>query len=81
MTRCINLDWLEVYALEDTNLFPCDADFFRKHGWRVEERDYGTRTYRQMFTIYDQRDEPLFEIRRWPYSNKSQDGGLFPEES
>ena len=81
MTRCINLDWLEVYALEDPNQFPCDADFFRKHGWRVDERDYGTRTYRQMFTIYDQRDEPLFEIRRWPYSNKSKDGGLFPEES
>lgn len=81
MTRCINLDWLEVYALEDPNQFPCDADYFRQRGWRVEEREYGTRTYRQMFTIYDQRDEPLIEVRRWPYSNTSKDGGLFPEES
>lgn len=81
MIRCVNIDWLEVYALEDTQLFPCNADFFREKGWQVEERDYGTRVYRQMFTLYDQRGEPLLEIRRAPYSNQSKDGGIFPDES
>lgn len=81
MRRCVNIDWLEVYALESSNLFPCNADFFRERGWHVEEREYGTRVYRQMFTLFDQHGEPLFEIRRWPYSNQSKQGGIFPEES
>lgn len=81
MIRCVNIDWLEVYALEDTRLFPCNADFFREKGWQVEEREYGTRVYRQMFTLFDQRGEPLIEIRRAPYSDQSKDGGIFPDES
>lgn len=68
--RCVNLDWLEVYAVESNIGFPHDAEFFRKAGWRVDVRDYGTPTYREMFTLYHfKEDEPLLEIRRNPKSS------------
>lgn len=81
MQRCVNIDWLEVYVLEDENLFPVDADYYRRKGYFVREREYGTRVYAQMFTILDERDRPLLEIRRAPYSLKGRDGGFFPRES
>lgn len=64
--RCINIDWLEVYALEDIPSWPMDADYFRRQGWQVEEREYGTRTFQQMFTLYDQQGLPFLEVRRAP---------------
>ena len=64
--RCLNIDWLEVYCLEPLTE-PRDADFFRRHGWQVEERAYGTRAYRQMFTLlHHATSEPWIEIRRDP---------------
>lgn len=80
-TRCINLDWLEVYALEDLERFPCNADYFRERGYQVYQREYGTRVYREMFTILNWHDEPILEIRRAPASEKGRDGGLFPPNS
>lgn len=79
--RCINLDWLEVYALEDVLKYPCDAEFFRRQGYWVEERNYGTRQYREMFTLQNNHLEPLIEIRRNPYSDTAKDGGFFPPNS
>lgn len=79
--RCLNLDWLELYCFEPKNERPRDAYFFREHGYIVVEREYGTRMYGQMFTIYDAHNVPMIEVRRQPLSNKSMDGGLFPEES
>lgn len=65
--RCINLDWLEVHARESKS--PCrDAIYYEKMGYRVKVREYGTRVYRQMFTILAPNDEPLLEIRRDPAS-------------
>lgn len=81
VTRCVNLDWLEVYVLEDIHLYPCNAEFFRHQGWEVRERDYGTRVYKEMFTLYDIHGEPFLEIRREPFSNKGRDGGFFQQES
>ena len=81
MTRCVNIDWLEVYVIENVNLYPCDADFFADKGWKVVRRNYGTRVYAQMFTLYDMHDEPFIEIRREPYSSVAKDGGLFPKGS
>ena len=52
--RCVNLDWLEVYALEDNSRYPCNADFFRREGYFVTERAFGTRQYKEMFTLQDQ---------------------------
>ena len=66
--RCVNIDWLEVFCTESANGFPHNADFFRSLGIMVNERDYGTRQYKEMFTLLDQYDEPFVEIRRAPVS-------------
>lgn len=78
ISRCVNLDWLELYCLEDDIGFPHDANFFRRAGFHVEEREYGTPMYNEMFTLYDHFDEPLIEIRRDPKSAETrQINGLF----
>lgn len=74
--RCLNIDWLEVYALEPPEE-PRTPDYFRSRGWWVQERAYGTRIYAQMFTLLDQLNEPFIEVRRSPMSRES-DGGLLP---
>lgn len=77
--RCVNIDWLEVYVLEDSQKYPCDADYFREHGYFVHERQYGTRVYNQMFTIEDSEGHKWLEIRRDPCSGDSSFSGLVPE--
>lgn len=68
MNRCINLDWLEVYALEDSIGFPHNAEFFRRQGFYVDEREYGTPVYHEMFYVYGRDDQPMLEVRRSPKS-------------
>ena len=65
--RCINLDWLEVHALEPLNE-PHDAQYFVCRGFVVHERPYGTRVYREMFTLDGSDGLPLIEVRRNPAS-------------
>lgn len=65
--RCVNLDWLEVHAHEPLVEIR-DAAYYRRCGYIVHERDYGTRVYRQMFTIEGTDGENLLEIRRDPAS-------------
>lgn len=65
--RCVNLDWLEVHVYEPIGE-PHDADYFRSRGFVVHERPYGTRVYRQMFTLDGQDGNPLLEVRRDPAS-------------
>lgn len=79
--RCINLDWLEVYAMEHSDKFPLNADYYRSQGYHVIEREYGTRVYAEMFTIEDEHGLPFVEVRRNPLSSTAHDGGLFPPES
>lgn len=68
-SRCINLDWLECYCLEDYIGYPHDAEFFRAQGFRVQEREYGTPVYKEMFTVYSfDDDQPFIEVRRNPKS-------------
>lgn len=62
--RCVNLDWLEVDVLEPH--YGLDPDYFRAQGFIVEEREYGTRVYEQMFTLYGTDGYPLLEVRRKP---------------
>lgn len=66
-TRCVNIDWLEVHAYEATDR-PRDAFYYRAAGYNVSVREYGTRVYREMFTILGRMDEPLLEVRRDPAS-------------
>lgn len=77
-SRCINIDWLEVHALEPINSIR-DAQFFRDCGWDVRERDYGTRVYQEMFTLMFPNGEPFLEIRRAPAAAKSSTAAQFFE--
>ena len=81
LLRCANIDWLECYCLEDSIGYPHDADYFRRKGWEVKERDYGTPMYRQMFTLYDHYSEPFLEVRRVPKSDEVKVHGLFNQYS
>lgn len=67
VVRCVNIDWLEVHAHEPQNN-PHDLFYFQNCGYSVRPRDYGTRVYREMFTLLTTHDEPLLEIRRNPAS-------------
>lgn len=67
MKRCCNLDWLEIHALEPA-ADPHDASFFRRAGLDVQEREFGTRVYKEMFTVCDRIGNPFVEVRRNPYS-------------
>ena len=63
--RCVNLDWLEVHAYEPI-VTSLNAIYFRAQGWIVDEREYGTRVYREMFTLRGRDNVPLLEVRRNP---------------
>ena len=76
--KCINLDWLSVYCLEPKGSV-MNAAYYKKLGWTVEEREYGTPQYREKFTLMNGR-HPFLEIERNPYSLK-QNGGIFEPES
>ena len=79
--RCVNIDWLEVYALEDASKFPCNAEYFRSQGYIVREREYGTRQYHEMFTLLDDNMNPFMEIRRNPKSGDSGFSGILPYQT
>lgn len=73
--KLISIDWLEVFCKEP--LGAClDANYYKALGWSVTPRDYGTPQYREMFYINDEHGKPFLEIRRNPYSLKSE-GGIF----
>lgn len=77
-TRCINIDWLEVHALEPIDSVR-DAEYFRAQGWGVDERPYGTRVYNQMFTLILPNGERFLEIRRAPSASESSKAAQFFE--
>lgn len=76
--RILNIDWLEIYCIEQIDE-PRNAEFFRTQGFEVIERDYGTPIYKEMFTICEN-GCPYIEIRRNPYSLKSM-GGIMQDGS
>lgn len=61
------MDWLEVHAREPEGS-PRNAEYFRAKGIWVKERAYGTRVYKEMFTIEGSDMMPLLEVRRNPAS-------------
>jgi hypothetical protein len=65
--RCINLDWLEVCAMEPL-AEPRDANYFRSCGSVVIEREYGSKVWRDIFTIEDEHGHAFIEVRRAPKS-------------
>ena len=76
--RCINIDWLEVYCFENKAI-PRDMEYFKKQGYVVKKRDYGTPQYKEVLTLYEY-DKPFVEIRRLPYSLKRL-GGIFEDNA
>ena len=74
--RCVNIDWLEVYACEDNTRYPMNAEYYRAHGYIVHEREYGTRVYNEMFTVEDGHGNNFVEVRRNPASGQSTFTGL-----
>lgn len=78
MLRCVNIDWLECYCLEDAIGYPHNAQYFEGRGWTVHQRDYGTKMYAEMFTLFDSKGEPYCEIRRAPKSTREQQGLFEP---
>lgn len=72
MKRCINIDWLEIFCIENRQM---NELYFESCGYKVKSRDYGTPQYKSMFTIYEN-GEPFIEVRRDPYSLKI-NGGIF----
>lgn len=81
MQRVLNIDWLEVYCLESSRYFPLDAGFYASRGFYVHSREYGTRQYSEMFTLYDSHGEPWIEIRRNPCAGDNRNNGIFVPES
>lgn len=73
LKRCINVDWLECYCLESQ---PRDAHYFASLGFDVQERDYGTRLYKEMFTVFVE-GQPFVEVRRAPSSSGSATASKF----
>ena len=71
--RCINIDWLECYCLESQ---PRDAGYFASLGFEVQTRDYGTRVYKEMFTIFVE-GQPFVEVRRSPAAASSSAAAKF----
>lgn len=76
--RCVNIDWLELHAYEPI-MTSLNADYFRRHGFHVEEREYGTRVYKEMFTLLDEHGYGMIEIRRNPASQGPQGIHAFNE--
>lgn len=64
MTRCVNIDWLEVFAFENGR--PHDETYFKQAGFVVHVREYGTRIYNEMFVLDGADGHPFIEVRRNP---------------
>lgn len=63
--RIVGIDWLELYVNEGYGI-DYSADGYRSRGYLVSEREYGTKTMAEMFTILDRTGHPFVEIRRSP---------------
>lgn len=68
---CINIDWFEVFCYEPAD-FGRPSDY-EQMGFRVAIRDYGTRVFKQMFTVIAG-GNPWIEVRREPKSVASEGG-------
>ena len=68
---CINIDWFEVFCYEPAD-FGRPRDY-EQMGFRVAIRDYGTRVFKQMFTVIAG-GNPWIEVRREPKSIASEGG-------
>lgn len=66
MSSLFNIDWLEVYCIEDYAW--CNKENMLRHGYNVEIKPYSTRVYAEVWVISTIFDEPLWTITRKPLS-------------
>lgn len=77
MERIINIDWLECYCIESAD-HPLDVERLQKD-FEVEQRIYGTPQYACVLLL-KYNGKPYMEVRRLPYSKKSQ-GGIMEDHA
>lgn len=74
------VDWLEVYCLERKGLDM--VDYLRKAGYKVEEKPYGTRVYKQILEVSAADGRQLFTVTRCPLSVKDAGrNGILPSNA
>lgn len=78
-TRCVNIDWLEMYVLEPSE--PRDQRYFESLGLMVSDRGYGTKHWSEVFTVLDDRGSEFMEIRRKPRANSTGSHTVYPDNA
>lgn len=78
-TRCVNIDWLEMYCLEPSE--PRGLDYFAEQGLEVKARDYGTKHWSQVFTICDDAGNEFMEVRRAPRTGAREHHTIYPDNA
>lgn len=73
MKVVMNIDWLEVYGIEPKAAVVLDADYYEQCGYGVRRREYGTKQYKEMFTLRIGNMWAI-EVRRNPHKTKQQGG-------
>lgn len=73
MKIVMNIDWLEVYGIEPKANIILDADYYEQSGYGVRRREYGTKQYKEMFTLRIGNMWAI-EVRRNPHKTKQQGG-------
>lgn len=63
--RVFGIDWLEMFVSESPEV-DYSPEGFRSRGFDVIEREYGTKTMEQVFTITDYNGDGMIEVRRSP---------------
>lgn len=78
-TRLINVDWLEVHAIEAPNVDFEQSLIANHYTYKIEP--YSTRVYAQVINVMSKNGVPLFHVTRCPYSVKGCAGGILPRGS
>lgn len=70
---------MEVYAYEPQE--PRDMDYFLSCGLYVVAREYGTKHWREVFTIYDESGSEFLEVRRSPRPTATGHHAILPDDA
>lgn len=69
MPRCCNIDWLEVYLLEEPSI-EYNVNYWESYGFNVQTFDYGTPQYKEMYVL-SIGTFPIYRILRVPRTRNS----------
>lgn len=77
--RCVNIDWLEMYVWEPKE--PRDQSYFESLGLVVSMREYGSKHWSQIFTIFDEDGHEFMEVRRAPRKGAQDHHTIYPDNA